>query len=215
MIDQHARDERLEQLLAEYHGTKSSRRRCIIFVLYKKEATRVGEWLRRRGWNAREIQGDMPQAQRTETVAAFKDGSTPLLIATDVAARGLDIPGVECVLNYSFPLTIEDYVHRIGRTGRAGATGIAHTFFCAHDKCARPRGDFRVRAHAVERAAPRRARRGHAGELVNVLREAGQPVPPDLTKFGTHVKKKESALYGAHFKQIDASQKATKITFDD
>jgi ATP-dependent RNA helicase DBP3 len=116
----------------------------------------VGEWLRRRGWRAKEIQGDMPQWQRTEAVAAFKVGSTPLLIATDVAARGLDIPGVECVINYrcvgtllyawtlaltppplrSFPLTIEDYVHRIGRTGRAGATGTAHTFFCQQDKCA-------------------------------------------------------------------------------
>ena len=64
------------------------------------QATRVGEWLRRRGWRAKEIQGDMPQWQRTEAVAAFKVGTTPLLIATDVAARGLDIPGVECVINY-------------------------------------------------------------------------------------------------------------------
>ena len=63
------------------------------------QATRVGEWLRRRGWRAKEIQGDMPQWQRTEAVAAFKVGTTPLLIATDVAARGLDIPGVECVIN--------------------------------------------------------------------------------------------------------------------
>jgi superfamily II DNA/RNA helicase len=60
----------------------------------------VGEWLKRRGWRAREIQGDMPQWQRTETVAAFKAGTLPLLIATDVAARGLDIPGVETVINY-------------------------------------------------------------------------------------------------------------------
>ncbi len=64
------------------------------------QATRVSEWLRRRGWNAREIQGDMPQKQRTDTVAAFKAGTMPLLIATDVAARGLDIPGVESVINY-------------------------------------------------------------------------------------------------------------------
>ena len=60
----------------------------------------MSEWLRRRGWNAREIQGDMPQKLRTEAVAAFKSGTLPLLIATDVAARGLDIPGVESVINY-------------------------------------------------------------------------------------------------------------------
>jgi ATP-dependent RNA helicase DBP3 len=134
VVDSAARDARLEQLLMQYQGDKSSDRRCIIFVLYKKEvrahwgrarrvrapirprarrltrrvwrcgarlqATRVGEWLRRRGWRAREIQGDMPQWQRTETVAAFKTGTLPLLIATDVAARGLDIPGVETVINY-------------------------------------------------------------------------------------------------------------------
>jgi ATP-dependent RNA helicase DBP3 len=138
VLESDARDGRLEQLLMQYQGGKQAQRRCIIFVLYKKEATRVAEWLRRRGWNAREIQGDMPQKQRTDTVAAFKQGTMPLLIATDVAARGLDIPGVETVINYSFPLTIEDYVHRIGRTGRAGATGVAHTFFCQQDKCAWP-----------------------------------------------------------------------------
>ena len=96
---------------------------------------------------------------------------------------------MEYVINYTFPLTTEDYVHRIGRTGRAGATGLAHTFFTLHDKA-------------------------RAGELVNVLRKAGAEVPEELTKFGTHVKKKESKLYGAHFKDVDMSVKATKITFD-
>jgi ATP-dependent RNA helicase DBP3 len=80
-------------------------------------------------------------------------------------------------------------VHRIGRTGRAGQTGLAHTFFTQHDKA-------------------------RAGELANVLREAGAEVPAALTNFGTHVKKKESKLYGAHFKEVDMSVKAKKITFD-
>ncbi len=71
------------------------------------------------------IHGDINQRQRTEAVEHFKSGSVPLLIATDVAARGLDIPDVEAVINYSFPLTTEDYVHRIGRTGRAGKSGGA------------------------------------------------------------------------------------------
>lgn len=70
----------------------------------------------------------------------------------------------------------------------------------------------------MDRPAPSpfcRPARSHAGELVNVLREAGQPVPPELLKFGTHVKKKESKLYGAHFKDIDTSKKATKVVFGD
>merc|ERR1711990_686744 len=123
-------------------------------------------------------------------VEQFKSGEVPLLVATDVAARGLDIPDVDYVINFSFPLTIEDYVHRIGRTGRAGKTGTAHTFFHVGDK-------------------------SHAGELILVLQEAGQEVPASLMKFGTHVKKKEHKLYGAFAKDVDMSQKATKITFDD
>ena len=70
------------------------------------------------------VHGDISQAQRTAAVEKFKAGEVPLLIATDVAARGLDIPDVEAVINYSFPLTTEDYVHRIGRTGRAGKSGV-------------------------------------------------------------------------------------------
>ncbi len=73
----------------------------------------------------RAIHGDINQRQRSEAVEHFKSGKVPLLIATDVAARGLDIPDVEAVINYSFPLTTEDYVHRIGRTGRAGKSGDA------------------------------------------------------------------------------------------
>lgn len=105
-----------------------------------------------------------------------------------MAARGLDIPDVEVVINFSFPLTIEDYVHRIGRTARAGKTGIAHTFFHIGDKA-------------------------HAGELTNVLRGADQPVPEALTKFGTHTKKKVSSTYGAFFKEVDMSKKSVKTTF--
>lgn len=75
---------------------------------------RIEEVLSRRGWKAQAIHGDKSQVQRTQALGSFKDGSVPLLIATDVAARGLDIPDVEYVINYTFPLTIEDYVHRIG-----------------------------------------------------------------------------------------------------
>ncbi|CAM6098389.1 unnamed protein product [Calypogeia fissa] len=188
VVDDKDKSRRLESLLQKYH--KSRTNRVIVFVLYKKEAARVESLLQSRGWKAVSIHGDKGQNDRTQAVQSFKDGTCPLLVATDVAARGLDIPDVEYVINFSFPLTVEDYVHRIGRTGRAGKKGIAHTFFTQADKV-------------------------RAGELVNVLTEAGQNVPEDLLKFGTHVKKKESALYGAHFKEISANAKqATKITFD-
>ncbi|CAH8390317.1 unnamed protein product [Eruca vesicaria subsp. sativa] len=189
VLDDHARDQRLLALLEKYH--KSQKNRVLVFALYKVEADRLERFLQTRGWKAVSIHGNKAQSERTRSLALFKEGSCPLLVATDVAARGLDIPDVEVVINYSFPLTTEDYVHRIGRTGRAGKKGVAHTFFTQQNK-------------------------GLAGELVNVLREAGQVVPADLTKFGTHVKKKESKLYGAHFKEIAAdAPKATKITFAD
>lgn len=189
VVEQQARDDRLLALLNKYHSSRSNR--IIIFVLYKKEAPRVESLLKRKGWKAAAIHGDISQAQRTGAVESFKAGTCPLLIATDVAARGLDIPDVEVVINYSFPLTIEDYVHRIGRTGRAGKTGTAVTFFVGNND--KPR----------------------AGELINVLREAKQSVPEELLQFGTTVKKKEHKLYGAHFKDLDLSKKATKVTFDD
>lgn len=188
VVEEYSRDGKVHALLQNYH--KSRKNRVIIFVLYKKEAVRVENTLRKKGWNCAAIHGDKQQHQRIEAVNQFKSGKVPLLIATDVAARGLDIPDVEYVINYAFPLTIEDYVHRIGRTGRGGKSGISHTFFTAFDK-------------------PR------AGELVNLLRESNAPVPEALTKFGTHVKKKEHKLYGAFSKDIDMTKKATKITFDD
>ncbi|CAH8254392.1 unnamed protein product [Arabidopsis lyrata] len=189
VLDERARDQRLVALLEKYH--KSQKNRVLVFALYKVEAERLERFLQQRGWKAVSIHGNKAQSERTRSLSLFKEGSCPLLVATDVAARGLDIPDVEVVINYSFPLTTEDYVHRIGRTGRAGKKGVAHTFFTQQNK-------------------------GLAGELVNVLREAGQVVPDDLLKFGTHVKKKESKLYGAHFKEIAAdAPKATKITFDN
>jgi ATP-dependent RNA helicase DBP3 len=96
---------------------KSDDSRILIFALYKKEASRVESMLRRQGYVAGALHGDMNQRDRMDALDAFRDGKTRLLVATDVAARGLDIPHVGVVFNYSFPLTIEDYVHRIGRTG--------------------------------------------------------------------------------------------------
>lgn len=91
--------------------------RVLVFALYKKEASRVESTLRQHGYTVGALHGDMSQSARMDALERFKTGETGLLVATDVAARGLDIPNVGAVINYTFPLTIEDYVHRIGRTG--------------------------------------------------------------------------------------------------
>ncbi|KAK3985403.1 P-loop containing nucleoside triphosphate hydrolase protein [Cladorrhinum sp. PSN332] len=189
VVDPRGKEQRLLELLREAQRGSGKDDRILVFALYKKECTRVEEFLSRRGIKVCSIHGDLRQDQRTRSLEAFKAGTTSVLIATDVAARGLDIPEVKLVINLTFPLTIEDYVHRIGRTGRAGKKGKAITLFTEHDKA-------------------------HSGSLVNVLRAAQQEVPEDLLKFGTTVKKKAHAEYGAFFKDVDMSKKSTKITFD-
>lgn len=97
----------------------------IIFCNTKQSVDQVNRELNRRGISAQAIHGDKSQQTRLETLALFKEGSLRVLVATDVAARGLDIAELPFVINYELPLNAEDYVHRIGRTGRAGAEGIA------------------------------------------------------------------------------------------
>ena len=106
--------------------------RTLIFCSTKKSCEALSRTLRREHTCAA-IHGDRDQAERERALADFRSGSTPLLIATDVAARGLDVTGVELVINYEFPTKTEDYIHRIGRTGRAGAKGVAVTFMTAAD----------------------------------------------------------------------------------
>ncbi|CAN0049456.1 unnamed protein product, partial [Hapterophycus canaliculatus] len=108
--------------------------RVLVFALYKREAARLEQFLQRNNYDAVAVHGDKGQADRERALGQFKSKERPLMVATDVAARGLDIPDVEYVINYSFPLTIEDYIHRIGRTGRAGKKGVSHTYFHQGDK---------------------------------------------------------------------------------
>jgi ATP-dependent RNA helicase DBP3 len=108
----------LKRLAPKKNGGSPPTARILVFVLYKMEASRVENTLRRVGFSVGALHGDMTQSARLEALQQFRDGVVRLLVATDVAARGLDIPDVGCVLNYSFPLTVEDYIHRIGRTGK-------------------------------------------------------------------------------------------------
>jgi len=183
---------RLRKLVPKKKGGDQPAR-ILIFVLYKKEAPRVESMLRRAGHAVGALHGDMAQAARLGALQQFRDGVTRVLVATDVAARGLDIPDVACVLNYSFPLTIEDYVHRIGRTGRGGKDGRSITFFTGNNH-----------------------ERGLAGELARVLREGGVDVAPLSDKFPMAIKKKTHGVYGAFFREdADMSAVPKKIVFED
>jgi ATP-dependent RNA helicase DBP3 len=115
VIEDRDKQARLIELLKQYQSGKHKNDRILVFCLYKKEATRIEEFIRRKGFRVAGIHGDLSQQKRTESLDAFRRGATPLLVATDVAARGLDIPAVKVVINVTFPLTVEDYVHRIGR----------------------------------------------------------------------------------------------------
>ncbi|ORW92020.1 cold-shock protein [Mycobacterium sp. IEC1808] len=106
----------------------------IVFVRTKQATEEVAEKLRARGFSASAINGDIPQAQRERTIAALKNGSVDILVATDVAARGLDVERISHVLNYDIPHDTESYVHRIGRTGRAGRSGTAVLFVSPRER---------------------------------------------------------------------------------
>ena len=104
--------------------------RIMVFVNTKREAERVQAYLEGNGIDASAISGDVPQKKRLSLLMRFQNGELPVLIGTDVASRGLHIPDVQCVINYDLPQDCEDYVHRIGRTARAGAFGDAISFGC-------------------------------------------------------------------------------------
>lgn len=193
--DARSKDQRLLATLRSLSHKKTAKAgstdsRILVFALYKKEASRVEQMLQRQGYAVCALHGDMSQNARMEMLESFKNGTTNLMVATDVAARGLDIPDVSAVINYTFPLTIEDYIHRIGRTGRGGKSGKSITFFT---------GDNHERSLA--------------GEFAKVLREGGFSYEA-LKKFPMTIKKKEHSVYGAFYRDdIVAPTGPTKIVF--
>ncbi|VFQ96864.1 unnamed protein product [Cuscuta campestris] len=141
---------RVEQILrSQEPGSK-----IIIFCATKKMCDQLAGNLKQ-PYGAAAIHGDKNQADRDFVLSQFRSGRSPVLVATDVAARGLDVKDIRVVINFDFPTGIEDYVHRIGRTGRAGATGLAYTFFSDKD------GKY-------------------ASDLIKILEGAGQKVPDEL-----------------------------------
>jgi ATP-dependent RNA helicase DeaD len=118
------KNDALATVLEAEHPTQ-----CIVFVRTKIRCDQLYRTLRDRGMNVRALHGDMTQGARDGVMIAFKSGNLPLLVATDVAARGLDISGVSHVINFDVPTSPDVYVHRIGRTGRVGRSGRAITFY--------------------------------------------------------------------------------------
>jgi len=203
MYNPKAKLPRLIELLGKHREKK-----IIIFALYKKEAATLERLLQQRGFpEIVALQGDMTQTARYEAMDAFKTGKTKLLVATDVASRGLDVKDIGLVINYTFPLTIEDYVHRIGRTARGDKSGSAITFFNGGP------------ADGVQ------DEKSHAGDLVRVLQQTKQEVPADLAKLAGSsggnkaTKKKAHPIYGMFFKDeaemAKLEAKKTHVTFDN
>ena len=124
----------------------------MIFVETKRMADMLSDFLLSHNFSATSIHGDRTQREREMALDAFRTGRAPLMVATAVAARGLDIPNVTHVISFDLPTDIDDYVHRIGRTGRVGNVGLATAFF-------------------------NRSNKNIARELVELLKEAKQDVP--------------------------------------
>ncbi|XVF75977.1 hypothetical protein PTKIN_Ptkin13bG0230700 [Pterospermum kingtungense] len=142
------------------NGVHGKQALTLVFVETKKGADSLEHWLCINGFPATTIHGDRTQQERELALRSFKSGKTPILVATDVAARGLDIPHVAHVVNFDLPNDIDDYVHRIGRTGRAGKTGLATAFFNENNlSLARP--------------------------LAELMQEANQEVPAWLTRYAS------------------------------
>ncbi|EDV29773.1 putative ATP-dependent RNA helicase DDX5 [Trichoplax sp. H2] len=151
------KEDKLCKLLSDI--LRQDEKKTIVFVETKKKSDYLSRRLVRSGWPVLCIHGDKCQSERDRVLSEFRSGRIPVLIATDVAARGLDISDVKLVINYDFPNNSEDYVHRIGRTARSGKTGTAYTFFTASNI----------------RQSP---------NLIALLREANQPINPDLIQLG-------------------------------
>jgi ATP-dependent RNA helicase DeaD len=128
VIDEHEREDAIIRLIDSEDPAKA-----IIFCRMKKEADMLSTTLTSKGISAKALHGDLEQNQREEVIKAFRSGAICMLVATDVAARGLDVSDITHVFNYHIPFDPESYVHRIGRTGRAGKKGVAITLVTPHE----------------------------------------------------------------------------------
>lgn len=159
VCEDYEKDQKLMKLLTEISAEAETK--TIVFVETKRRVDDITRSICRNGWRAVSIHGDKSQQERDYVLNAFRNGRQGILVATDVAARGLDVEDVKFVINYDYPSNSEDYVHRIGRTGRSNNTGTAYTLFTNSNA-------------------------NKAGDLINVLREANQVINPKLVEMTKH-----------------------------
>ncbi len=157
LADSLGHKKRLLRHLASDKGLK----RAVIFSATKRGAEEIARDLKKHGHKAAALHGDMSQAARSRTMASMKRGKVRLLVATDVAARGIDVSGISHVINFDLPQAAHDYVHRIGRTGRAGAEGIAISFASGSKDAAQLKAierfiGMRIKRNTIEGLEPQR-----------------------------------------------------------
>ncbi len=123
-----------KQKLLEEALSADTQEQAIVFSSTKMQADELAAYLQEKGYDAEALHGDMNQRQRTRTIQMLRQGKIRILVATDVAARGIDIPNLGLVINFDLPRTLDEYIHRIGRTGRAGGKGVALSFASRRDR---------------------------------------------------------------------------------
>lgn len=148
----------LLKILESMNDLSEDDRKTLIFVRTRRAADEVTRSLKSRGFQAESIHGGFFQTERENVITKYKNGDIQILVATNVASRGLDINNIKHVINFDYPETTNDYVHRIGRTGRCNSTGTAYTLFTENDFI-------------------------HAADLVGVLRDTEQEIPSQLFEF--------------------------------
>lgn len=155
--------EKRDKMIAHMEKIMESRNsKVLLFTSTKRVADDITRFLRQDGWPALSIHGDKQQNERDWVLNEFKTGKSPIMVATDVASRGIDVRDITHVLNYDYPNNSEDYIHRIGRTGRAGAKGTAITFFTT-DNAKQARDLCSILAEAKQQIDPRLAEMARFG----------------------------------------------------
>lgn len=159
------KDEHLEEIMKTIQSdSKPADRKTLIFTNTKRMADRVAYTLQREAISAESIHSDKSQFQRENILKDFRDGRIAVMVATEVAARGLDVSNIKYVINYDYPMNSTDYIHRIGRTGRSGNTGTAYTLLTDENN-------------------------SQVGELIDVMKEAKQEIDPELFQMAQQPKR--------------------------